>query len=265
MFFENMNHYDLKRLSLVSKYFNEKIKNYMKYNKKFEDKNYLYWFNKNFCYYSKEKDLINKKEGETFKKFFDSFVYSFNICYNINFNRTTILKKKLIKCSCDLCYKKLSNIQNHNFPKILKFNSLFHYMNSYKFDRLSKDKIISKFAINISKIINLNLLKSKKILLLFLLTRGIKNLYNSKYYSVRNYCINIKMWKRLQHIYYIFINTYNYVISLISNEDCNQINKIISTYFVKDECIRYLFIFIDGFISINKKRKSSFIDQFINL
>ena len=99
--------------------------------------------------------------------------------------------------------------------------------------------------------------------MLFLTTRGIKYIYNCQYYSVRTYSINIKQWKILQEAYHIFVNIYNYTICLLSDKEYYEINKLISSYFLKDECVRYLFTFMNCFNSIHNKIKGTFINDML--
>ena len=263
MFFDKLNHNDLKRLSSVSRYFNQKIKYYMKFNRNFVNTDYLFWFNKNFCYFGKDKDLKNKKEGNILKRFLNKFVYEFNISYCINDYKLNIIKNRLIKCDCEACNKKILFYNSERFMKSLRFISLFHYFNSFKFNKFTNDIVINQFSEKVSKIIKLDILKSKKILLLFLTTRGIKYIYNCQYYSVRTYSINIKQWKILQEAYYIFVNIYNYTTCLLSDKEYYEINKLISSYFLKDECVRYLFTFMDCFNSIHNKKKVTFVNDML--
>jgi len=68
---------DLKRLKLVSKSFKNNVKYYIKYNKNCIsklDKQYLFWFNKNFKYKENELNLKNKKEGKQLNNFIKLFI-----------------------------------------------------------------------------------------------------------------------------------------------------------------------------------------------
>ena len=257
---------DLKRFKLVSKSFINDIKYYIKYNKncipKLE-KQYLFWFNKNFEYKQNEINLKNKKEGENFKTFIKMFMREYNVVLTRNKRKIDLCKIKLLYCKCEKCNKTLSYLDTDDFDIKLKFNSFFHYKESYKFIKMFENKILLDYSDKISDIIRILQLKTYKLLLIILLTIGIKHIDNAKYQSLNVYTIHIKKWVSLEELYYNLIVVDIHISKLLDTHNDN-VRSIIHTYFTKDECVRLLFQYMSDYLSINKKRKITCVDNFIN-
>ena len=257
---------DLKRLKLVSKSFINDIKYYIKYNKNFIpklEKQYLFWFNNNFKYKENELNLKNKKEGENFKTFIKMFIREYNVVLKKHKRKIELCKMKLLHCKCEKCNKKLSYLDTDDFDIKLKFNSFFHYKESYKFIKMFENKILLDYSDKISDIIRILPFKSYKLLLIILLTTGIKHIYNAKYQSLNVYSIHIKKWVSLEELYYNLIVVDIHISKLLDTHNDN-VRSIIHTYFTKDECVRLLFQYMSDYLSINKKRKITCVDNFIN-
>ena len=257
---------DMMRLKLVSIRFKKDTEYYISYNKKCIpklEKQYLFWFNKNLIYTKEEKLLKKKKEGRVLKAFFKKYLdeYKFtNFIKKFNLNRK---KEQLFKCDCSSCVSKLHYLNSQHFQTRIDFCSLFYYDKSYKFINIFKDRILCIYANKLGKIISLDENKSLKILIMFLITRGIRYIYNAPYKSQREYCVNIKKWNTVERLYYILAEINNLTIKLLKDKFL-PVEKIINSYFTTDECVNLLFRYMYNFISIHNKHKKSFINNFIN-
>lgn len=257
---------DMRRLKLVSKCLKNDIEYYIKYNKncipKLE-KQYLFWFNKNLIYTKEEKVLKKKKEGNILKKFFKTYIDEYKFT---NVIKTHILKTNnqiLFQCNCFDCVSKLHYLNSQEIEITIGYSYLFYYDKSYKFINIFKDRILCIYATKLGKILLLDENKSLKILIIFIITRGIRYIYNAPYKSQREYCVNIKKWNTVERLYYILTEINNLTIKLLKNKN-EDVQKIIDSYFTKDECVNLLFKYMYKFISIHNKHKKSFIDTFIN-
>lgn len=257
---------DLKRLCLVSRTFNSDITYYRTSNKNYKHqitKLYIPWFNNHFKYTKIE--IKKKKEGNILKNFIKMFLREYKVAYDRNKRRLSLYKEKLSICDCEKCTRKLSYVDNEFYSIKLLFNTLFYYDSSYKFIKLFNSETLLNYADSISDIIKILPLKTYKLLLVILMTKGIRYIYNAKYESCKSYCIHIIQWSFLEEFYHILVEIDNHITKLFDKHNYNtQVRKLINNYFTNDECVGLLFQYMSNFCSINKKRKKSFIDEFIN-
>lgn len=101
-----------------------------------------------------------------------------------------------------------------------------------------------------------------KILLIFIITKGIKYIYNAYYQTRQSYSINIRVWSKLDELYHIFSQINSYLLHRLFEKKI-FVENIINSYFTKDECVQLLFKFMTNYISIYSKKSIPFINEFI--
>ena len=100
-------------------------------------------------------------------------------------------------------------------------------------------------------------------MLIILITKGIKYIYNARYHSNKLYFINITQWISLQKLYNILTKINDYICKNL-NEHNQKVQELINNYFKNNECVTILFQYMSDFISINNKRKEDIIYELIN-